>query len=108
MTQADSVHSTPPLNTSSNNIAAPTMDGCSEARPDIEDSLDRAFHMSSVAVTLAETIFSGKASDNIGDLPNNTYLISQWEIDRLLFTIYEAHAQIRVSRDQYLFCEAAL
>ena len=103
MTQADRVHSTPPTNTSSN-IAAPTMGGCPDAKLDIEDALDGAFHMSSVAATLAETIFSGKASDSIGDLPN-TYLISQWEIDRLLFTLYEAHAQIRESRDQYLLWE---
>ena len=79
---------------------------------DLEDTLNRAFHMSSVAVTLMEKAF--KVYEHYGDVayherrrreapgPYGTYIIHEQDEGTLLFSLYEAHAQIREARDLYL------
>jgi hypothetical protein len=76
---------------------------------DIEDTLNRAFHMSSIAVALAERVF--KVFEHYGDTayherrrqeapgPYDTYLIHNQDVDTLLFTLYEAHAKAREAFD---------
>ena len=66
---------------------------------DIESVLDHAFHMSSIALTLAERAFAHTA-ESLGGLPK-TYFMEDQDVDTLLFSIIEAHAQIRDARDQY-------
>ena len=76
---------------------------------DIEDALHRAFHMSSIAVGLAEKALN--VYDHYGDVeyherrrreapgPYGTYLIHNQDVDTLLFTLYEAHAKAREAFD---------
>jgi hypothetical protein len=73
-----------------------------ETVPDIEDTLDQAFHMSSIAATLAERAFGNKkAQENLTGRPD-AYFVPEQDVDTLLFALYEAHAQIRLSRHRYL------
>jgi hypothetical protein len=67
---------------------------------DIEFTLDRAFHMSSIALTLAERAFAHTA-ESPGGLPKTYYFMHDQDVDTLLFSLIEAHAQIRDARDQY-------
>jgi hypothetical protein len=62
-------------------------------KPDIEDSLDSAFHMSSIASVLAETMMSTSKHSEDGSGYSH-YLIPDTEIDRMLFSLYEAHAHL--------------
>jgi hypothetical protein len=73
-----------------------------ETKPDIEDTLDQAFHMSSIAATLAEGVFGNKKThrDLIGR--PDAYFVPEQDVDTLLFALYEAHAQIRLTRYRYL------
>jgi hypothetical protein len=66
---------------------------------DIEPALDHAFHMSSIALTLAERAFAHTA-ESLGGLPK-TYFMEAQDVDTLLYSLIEAHAQIRDARDQY-------
>ena len=79
---------------------------------DLDDTLNRAVHMSSIAVTLMEKAFDVYA--HYGDAahhekrrkeapgPYGTYVIHNQDVDRLLWTIYEVHAQISAARDQFV------
>jgi hypothetical protein len=79
---------------------------------DLEDTLNRAFHMSSIAVTLMEKVFN--VYEHYGDAayherrrqeapsPYGTHVIHEQDEGTLLFALYEAHAQIREARDLYL------
>jgi hypothetical protein len=99
MTKADRVYSTPPTK-------APVDYG------NLEDTLERAVHMSSIAVTLMEKAFN--VYEHYGDVawherrrqeaqgPYGTYIIHEQDEGTLLWTVYEAHAQIREARDLYL------
>jgi hypothetical protein len=91
------VHSTPPTK-------APVDYG------DLGDTLERAVHMSSIAVTLMEKAFN--VYEHYGDKEYHekrrqegrsceTYLIHDQDEDTLLFSLYEAHAQTRAARDLY-------
>jgi hypothetical protein len=64
---------------------------------DIEDALHRAVKMSSIAVTLAEKAFADTA-ESLGGLPK-TYFMHDQDVDTLLFSIIEAHAQAREAFD---------
>jgi hypothetical protein len=66
---------------------------------DIEDALHRAFNMSSIAVTLAENAFAHTA-ESLGALPK-TYFMHDQDVGTLLFSIIEAHAQIREAFDLF-------
>jgi hypothetical protein len=79
---------------------------------DLEDTLNRATNMASIAVTLME----GKVFDvyaHYGDKeyherrrrespgPYGTYTIHEQDVETFMWTIYELHAQIRSARDQF-------
>jgi hypothetical protein len=66
---------------------------------DLEDTIYRAFHMSSVAVTLAEKALKHTA-ESLGGLPN-TYFVHPQDVDTLLFSLYEVRAQIREAYDLF-------
>jgi hypothetical protein len=55
--------------------------------------------MSSVAVTLAERAFKHTA-ESLGG-PPKTFFMHDQDVDTLLFTLYEAHAQVREARDLF-------
>jgi hypothetical protein len=50
-------------------------------------------------VTLAERSFKHTAED-LGGLPK-TYFMHDQDVDTLLFTLYEAHAQVRTAWDLF-------
>ena len=54
---------------------------------DIEFTLDRAFHMSSIALTLAERAFA-QTAESLGGLPK-TYFMHDQDVDTLLFSIID-------------------
>jgi hypothetical protein len=98
MDQATSVQATP--------LTKPPFDAS-----DIEDTLNRAFHMSSIAVMLLEKALN--VYEHYGDKayhekrrkdpsPYGTYLIHKQDEGTLLWSVYEAHAQIREARDQFV------
>jgi hypothetical protein len=77
---------------------------------DIEDALHRAVNMSSIAVTLAEKVL--KVYDHYGDVAYHEkrrkegrscepIFIDEQDEGTLLFSLYEAHAQIRVAWDLF-------
>jgi hypothetical protein len=78
---------------------------------DIEQALHHAFQMSSIAVVLAEKAF--EVYKHYGDVayhekrrqeapgPYGTYVILNQDVDTLLFTLYETHAQIRAAFDLF-------
>ena len=66
---------------------------------DIEDALHRAVNMSSIAVTLAEMAFADTA-ESLGGLPK-TYFMHDQDVDTLMFSIIETHAQIREAFDLF-------
>ena len=65
----------------------------------IEYALHRAVNMSSIAVTLAESAFASTA-ESLGGLPK-TYFMHDQDVDTLLFSIIEAHAQAREAFDLF-------
>jgi hypothetical protein len=73
-----------------------------ETKPDIEDTLDQALHMSSIAATLAERAFENKKAHENLTGRSDAYFVSEQDVNTLLFALYEAHAQIRLSRHRYL------
>jgi hypothetical protein len=78
---------------------------------DLEDTLNRAFHMTSIVVTLLEKAFN--VYDHYGDVayhekrrqeapgPYGSYVIHEQDEATLLWAVYEAHAQVREARDLF-------
>jgi hypothetical protein len=66
---------------------------------DIEDHLHRAVNMAAIAVKLAEDVFEDTA-ESLGGLPK-TYFMHDQDVDTLLFSIIDAHAQIREAWDLF-------